>query len=91
MTGCVLKPGTRQVVSMRLEEMEQQLSDVRDHYVKKVRELHRKLEHYEYGSGRGDLALRDMEGVLENRDLTVRWWRPSPCRVFSREYTSMSN
>jgi hypothetical protein len=44
-------------------------------YIKKVRELHRKLEHYEHGGGDsvhgGGLALRDMEGVLAQRDASV--------------------
>eukprot|EP01051_Picozoa_sp_SAG22_P007936 SAG22_NODE_577_length_8975_cov_12.406827_9_plen_185_part_00 len=56
---------------MQIAALEQQLNDVRSHYIKKVRELHKKLEHYEYGGGSSDLALRDMEGVLESRDRTV--------------------
>ena len=40
---------TAGAASMRIEELEKQLIDVRDHYIKKVRELHRKLEHYQHG------------------------------------------
>lgn len=57
---------------MRIQELEVQLKDVRDHYIKKVRELHRKLEHYEHGGGGArDIALRDMEGVISHRDNAV--------------------
>ena len=48
---------------------------MRDHYIKKVRELHRKLEHYEHGggsmNGNAGLALRDMESTLVQRDGAV--------------------
>ena len=46
---------TAGAASLRIEELEKQLIDVRDHYIKKVRELHRKLEHYQHG-GIGELA-----------------------------------
>ena len=65
----------KETAELRIQELEVQLKDVRDHYIKKVRELHRKLEHYEYGGGGarggGDIALRDMEGVLSHRDNAV--------------------
>ena len=41
-------------VPVLVQALESQLADVRGHYIKKVRELHKKLEHY----GQFEIALR---------------------------------